>query len=95
MGSVFASLDTVRSWRRAFFGRPFLIPCGRASVNDQSKYTTGVKLTYFRLGAPSIAARLLEGFVLLDAGPYRLEGRMAKKWVYIAAGADEEVQSLG
>jgi hypothetical protein len=23
-------------------GRSFLIPCGRASINDQSKYTTGV-----------------------------------------------------
>jgi len=77
LGSVFASLDTVRALRRALLReggcRSFLIPCGRVSVNDQSTYTTSVKLIYFRLGALDIAARILEGFVLLDAGPYRLE----------------------
>jgi hypothetical protein len=31
-------------------------------------------LTYFRLLAPSVAAQLSGCFVLLDAGPYRLEG---------------------
>ena len=31
-------------------------------------------LTYVRLLAPSIAAQLFGCFVLLDAGPYRLEG---------------------
>ncbi len=48
LGSVFVSLDTVRSWRccrRRLLrgedcGRSFLIPCGRASINDQSKHTT-------------------------------------------------------
>jgi hypothetical protein len=30
-------------------------------------------LTYFRLLAPSVAAQLFGCFVLLDAGPYRLE----------------------
>ena len=33
-----------------------------------------VWLTYVRLLAPSIAAQLFGCFVLLDAGPYRLEG---------------------
>ncbi len=82
-GSVFLSLDIVRSWARWLSSRrallreetTFLIPCGRASINVQSKYTTGVNgLTYFRLLAPSVAAQLFGGFGFLGAGPYRLEG---------------------
>jgi hypothetical protein len=42
-------------------------------------------LTYFRLLVPSAAAQLLGCFVLLDAGPYRLEGGGVRR-VYIAAG---------
>jgi hypothetical protein len=50
LDSVFVSLDTVHSWRccrRRLLrgedcGRSFLIPRGRASINDQSEYTTGV-----------------------------------------------------
>ena len=78
LDSVLVFLDTAR--RRALLreggcGRSFLIPCGRASINDQSivhnKYAW---LTYFRLLAPSVAVQLSGCFVLLDAGPYRLEG---------------------
>ncbi len=83
LGLMFVSLDIVRSRQRCrrgllrgkSCGLSFLIPCGRASINNQSKCTTGDRwLTYFRLLAPSVAAQLFGCFVLLDAGPYRLEG---------------------
>src|ERR1700710_1110589 len=71
LGWVFVALDTARSCRRCSCallreescGRFFLIPCGRASINDQLKYTTGMNglLTFVFL-------------YWLDAGPYRLEG---------------------
>ncbi len=98
LGSVFVSLDTVRSWRRCRrgllrgegCGRSFLTPCGRASINDQSKYTTDAN-TYVRLLAPSIAAQTFGCFVLLDVGPYRLEGGGTRSGFYVAAEVDEEV----
>jgi len=74
---VFTSLNTVRALRRALLReggyRSFLIPYSRVSVNNQSTYTTSIKLIYFRLKALDIAARILKGFVLLNAGPYRLK----------------------
>lgn len=81
LGSVFVSLDTVSSRRccrrRLLRGvdceRSFLIPCGRASINDQPKHTP-MWITHARLLISSIAAQHFERFGLHDMGPCRLEG---------------------
>lgn len=44
---------------------------------------------YVRLLAPSIAAQLFGCFVLLDVGPYRLEGGGTRSGFYVAAEVDE------
>ena len=78
-GSVFASLVTVRSWRRCRrallreegYGLSFLIPCDGVPMNDQSTYTTSVNgFTYFCLLTPSVAAQLFGCLVSLDVVPY-------------------------
>lgn len=81
LSSVFVCLDTVCSWRRALRReesccRSFLIPRGSVLINDQSKHATGVNGLLSSFGTPSIAARL---FVLLDAGPCRLEGEGVRR----------------
>jgi hypothetical protein len=89
-GSVFLSLDTVRSWARCISSRrmllreeaSFLIPCGRASMNNQSKaHDRREWLTYFRLLAPSVAVHFFGCFGLLDAGPYRMEGGVTSRFI--------------
>ncbi len=64
-----------------------MVCCGRSSVNDQSKYTTGVNgLFTFAFLALSIAAQLFGCFVLLDAGPYRLEGGGVRSGLILLVG---------
>jgi hypothetical protein len=48
-------------------------------------------LTYVRLLAPSIAAQHFGCFVLIDVGPYRLEGGGTRSGFYVAAEVDERV----
>jgi hypothetical protein len=77
LGSVFVSLDTVRSWRRCrrgllrgeSCGLSFLIPCGRASINDQSKYTTGVNgLLTVVFWHPALPPNFLDVSICLTRG---------------------------
>jgi hypothetical protein len=43
-------------------------------------------MAYLGLLVLKVAAQPLECLVSLDEGPYRLEGRGGKEWIYIAAG---------
>jgi len=99
LGSVFLSLDTVRSWghcissRRALVredncGRSFLIPCGRFPINDQSKYAvTGTNGLPWSFGAEGCRPTFWM-FRFAWRGAISTGRRRGNKWVYIAAGVD-------
>ncbi len=107
LGSVFVPL---RSWRRfrpvllrgESCGRSFLVTCGRASMNDQSKYTNGVNgLLTLVFGHRALPPNFLDVLLCLTWGhidwkqyilPLRLMDRA--EWKECRFGRMSRVSSL-